>query len=123
MDSQLDKLAKFGEVCSDDNKRKTTKVGHASKKVTEKELLEIARRIDPSNAKELASLDLDLPRKKAVVYGYMHKISIANEALSGVEPQDLINLVNVLSKDDLDLNSIFTDDGSFIDYEKVKKLL
>lgn len=85
-------------------------------------LYEKAYLLHEDNPKRLSELRLTQSQLSQMVKGFCYKLDLAEEIIAGISDEDLDNLLKILEKG-YELRELFTEDGAFIDYEKIKNVL
>lgn len=96
---------------------------YVTKNMTKKELClyEEAFLLDSENPKRLSMLNLSEKQLEQMVRGFRQYVDLAEEIQSGISDNDL-DILLLAIKMEVSLNELFTEDGRFIDYKKIKIL-
>ena len=110
-------LSRFKEVYSD------KLCNYVTEHMTAKELCmyEEAFLLEERNPKRLSSLDLSEKQLEQMVKGFRQYIDVAEQVQSGITDEELDSFLFAVKKG-IPLKNLFTEDGRFIDYEKIKKI-
>lgn len=73
-------------------------------------------------AKELDTSELDEDSLEAALYAFSQQVNLVNEVNCGAPPEGIRKLADLISLDKFDVNSVFDETGSYVDYELVNEV-
>lgn len=94
--------------------------GHCDKFERRKSLLNRIKSFGPAIYKRLKIERLSTESVEAAVFALDHKVDLINEVNTDAPPNGVKQLTLLMCIKNFDINLVFTEDGSFIDYEKVQ---